>query len=76
VAVRAKFTVQSITQHAGWKDARVVRLSPVAADGIPENERYHKYTPSGSIELTIDNPAASGQFELGKSFYVDFTPAE
>jgi hypothetical protein len=53
-----------------------VNLVAVMNDGIPENQRYHKYTPNGSIEMTIDNPPASEQFEPGKQFYVDFTQAE
>ena len=73
MSVRAKFTVQSITQ---FRHAKVVKLSAVTDDGIPENERYHKYTPQGLIELTIDNPPAADQFEVDKAFYVDFTPAE
>ena len=48
MAIRAKFTVQSVTQFSYNKDQRAVKLSAVAADGIPENERYHKYTPQGS----------------------------
>jgi hypothetical protein len=72
--VRAKFKVDSITrsQNPGVS----VKLYPVCADGIPENERYHKYTPSGSLEMYIDNPPAAEFFEIGKQFYVDFTKAE
>jgi hypothetical protein len=74
MSVRAKFTVQSITSHAHGQ-AKTVRLNAVCADEVPENQRYHRYTPSGSLEITIDNPAALEQFELGKSYYLDFTPA-
>lgn len=41
-----------------------------------ENARFTKATPWGSITLGIDNPAALEQFAAGKSYYVDFTPAE
>lgn len=74
--VRAKFVVAEVTAFGHNKDARRVKLSAVTADGIPENERFHKYTPSGSIELSIDNPPASDAFVPGKTFYVDFTAAE
>ena len=33
-----------------------------------------KYTPSGAITMTIDNPEALDQFKVGDEFYVDFTP--
>lgn len=42
-------------------------------DSIPEDERFQKATPSGSIEMQVDNPEALKQLEIGKSYYVDFT---
>jgi hypothetical protein len=48
-------------------------FSAVTDDGTPENERYHKYTPSGSLHLSVDNPNVS--FEEGREYYVDITPA-
>ena len=48
----------------------VVKLT--AANG-PLNKTWAKYTPSGSIELQIDNPAAMDQFKLGQAYMVDFT---
>lgn len=73
--VRAKFQVQGIKQVSWNQEGREVTLSAVSADGIPENERYHKYTPSGELKIFIDNPAALAQFEMGKFYYIDFTPA-
>ena len=34
-----------------------------------------KWTPSGLVKLTINNPEAFNQFEAGKVFFVDFSPA-
>lgn len=70
--VRAKFKVTKVSQ-VDWNPAiRVIELSAVSADGIPEHERFHKYTPAGSMSLTIDNPAAAEAFQLGKVMDVDF----
>jgi hypothetical protein len=74
--VKAKFVVDSITHTRSNPSARVVKLSPVCADGVPENERYHRYTPSGSIEMYIDNPPAAEFFTIGSEIYVDFTKVE
>ena len=41
----------------------------------PENASFTKATPWGSIRMGIDNPAALEQFQPGKEYYVDFTPA-
>lgn len=75
MAVRGKFQVQSITQHCWSKDARTVKLAAVTS-GSEENKTWATYTPSGSIEMQIDNPEAADQLAIGKEFYVDFTPAD
>lgn len=72
--VRAKFKCQSVTDHAGGM--RIAKLTAVCADEVPENQRYHRYTPSGSIEISIDNPSAAAEFVPGKSYYLDFTLAD
>ena len=75
--VRAKFKVESITRKRGWGDIKEVHdvdLTPVCS-GSEENKKFFAATPSGSIRLTCANAAATDQFELGKEYYVDFTPA-
>lgn len=72
--VRAKFYVYSLRQFASTGQV-AVELWPVT-DGSEENKNFWKYTPAGKIEMTIDNPEAVKQLELGKEFYVDFTKAE
>lgn len=59
------------------QEMRSVYLQPVYGNGNPEHEntKYWQYTPSGSIVLGTVNPAAWSQFEIGKEYYVDFTPA-
>ncbi|MCE9605048.1 MAG: hypothetical protein K8U03_09135 [Planctomycetia bacterium] len=73
--VRAKFKVVDILPSG---ELKTILLTPVYGDGNPEHEntKFWNYTPSGRIELGTVNPQASDQFELGKEYYVDFTPAE
>jgi len=73
MSVRAKFKLTSITEHEGT--ARGLKFSAVSTDDTPENQRYHKYTPSGTLEIWVDNPPALEQFKIGESYYLDFTPA-
>lgn len=68
MSVRAKFKCQGNTNGT-------VSLLAVT-DGSEENKAFWQYTPSGSISLTITNPAAMNQFEAGKEYYVDFTPTD
>lgn len=76
--VRAKFRCHSenTRRHGPQAEAsiRSYEFMAVFDDGTPENERYAKYTPTGKLEITVDNPAVS--FEPGKSYYLDFTPAD
>lgn len=60
------------------KEMRSLEFSPVAASADPnhENTKFWQYTPSGSIKLGTVNPEAWQQFEIGKEYYVDFSPAE
>lgn len=71
MSVRAKFTVQSITeyQYGGKK----VVLAPQYDESIPEDQRFAKATPGGEFSMFIDNPAALDQLKLGKAFYIDLT---
>lgn len=72
MAVRAKFAVASKTQYPdGWG----VTLTPVTATN-PENASFFKWTPTGEFKMQVLNPDAAEQFEVGKAYYIDFTPAE
>lgn len=73
---RAKFVCASVTTFGyGGKE---VKLSVVYEPTPPETEnaKFTKATPSGEITMRVDNPAAAVQFEPGKAYYVDFTPAD
>lgn len=71
-AVRAKFQVSSITSTLWGKK---VEMTPQYDQSIPEDQRFYKATPTGNFWMQIDNPAALEQLELGKTFYIDLTPA-
>ena len=77
MSVRAKFVVTSITENLGsYKGAKTVKLDCRYDDSIPEDQRFFDATPSGHVEMSINNPVALEQFALGKAFYADFTLAE
>jgi hypothetical protein len=72
--VRAKFVVQSVKTW-GYGGREIV-ATPVTGgpNEIPENQRFHKATPSGQLTMTVDNPPAAEVFVPGAEFYLDFTP--
>jgi hypothetical protein len=56
-------------------ETRTLHFSPVTS-GSDENKSFFASTPGGTIQLSMTTPEAWGQFELNKSYYLDFTPAE
>ncbi|WP_243021742.1 hypothetical protein [Simplicispira sedimenti] len=77
MSVRAKFTCNSKIPSHG---TTTVYFNAVYAnkDGsrAEENKAFSDATPSGQIALSIaDGKPALDAFELGKSYFVDFTPA-
>jgi hypothetical protein len=59
-------------------EMRTLKFQPVYGNGDPnhENTKFWNASPSGILTLGTINPAAWQAFELGKSYYLDFTPAE
>ena len=72
--IRAKFRCHFI-QKSDDNQSQTIHMSPVTAD-TPENKTWSKYTPGGLLQMHISNPDALGQFEQGKEYYIDITPAE
>jgi hypothetical protein len=78
--VRAKMRCIEKTQRTSGSqygeakpvDTEEVKLAPVTGPG---NEAWSKWTPCGSVSMTITNPEAVAQFEVGKDYFLDFTPA-
>jgi hypothetical protein len=71
--LKAKMQCREVTKNLYGQE--LVKLAAVCADEVPENQRFAMATPSGALELTIDNPGAQGVITPGKMFYVDLTPA-
>ena len=55
--------------------ANITMFPVVSSVGNSENDRFFSATPGGTLQLYTVNPAAWEQFEPGKSYYIDFTPA-
>ncbi len=58
-----------------------IKLYPVYGSGddgnaVEESRIFGHATPSGQIAMLIRNREAADRFEVGKSYYVDLTPAE
>ena len=70
-SVRAKFVCTAVD---GSEQEATVRFEAVTADGFDgENTEWSKWTPSGSMEMHVMNPAVLPYFEVGKEYYLDIT---
>lgn len=74
--VRGKFTLQSITHHSWSPTAQTFKFGAIYDTTTEENRKFTKATPTGTLEMTVDNPPAQAFFEIGKAYYLDFTKAE
>lgn len=71
---RAKFVCIGIEKVIGYgadKFLYTCRFSAVVG-GSPENKEFFAATPSGDLKMTVRSP----MFEVGKQYFLDFTPAE
>lgn len=71
MSVVAKFKCTRISHNESYVE--VVLVPVYSSDPTSENYSWSKYTPSGEIKMNITNPAASKQFELSKSYIINFT---
>jgi hypothetical protein len=72
--VRAKFAVGMVGKTS-W-GAQEVRANAVyGGQAGSENASFAAATPSGTFELTVDNPAVQDFFEPGAEYYVTFERA-
>jgi hypothetical protein len=53
-----------------------IKLSAVHSSESQEDQSFSAATPSGTLEITVTNPAVHGQFQPGQFFYLDLIPAQ
>lgn len=71
--IRAKFKCNSVTDNGVNKSANLTAV--YGKEG--ENADYSKYTPFGSLAITIDNETkASEFFKPQEDYWLDFSRVE
>ncbi len=58
-------------------ELKTIRMSPVYGNKDPkhENTKFWQASPTGEFVLGTVNADAAAQFEVGKEYYIDITPA-
>jgi mannose-6-phosphate isomerase-like protein (cupin superfamily) len=73
--MRAKVKVTTVSAHETCEEVIMHPVSSGVFDshGVSEDNTFAKYTPSGEVKLTINNPDLIGKIKPGQTYYVDFT---
>lgn len=74
MSIRAKMTLINVVGMYGG--CKAIFTCQYDTKKNEEDVGFSKATPSGMAEFQIDNPEASKQLHIGKSYYFDITPAE
>lgn len=77
--MRAKMRVSNVVSHETVETLEMQAVSKsegYGEDGLDENNTFSKWTPSGSVSLSITNEALFGKFAIGEEYYIDFTKAD
>lgn len=69
-SVRCKMKLVSKTEFENGKFR--YNFEAVCADEVPENQRFHRYTPNGKFEIDVTNPNVN--YVVGQCYYFDSTP--
>ena len=67
MGVRAKFKLKELRRYSANIEAMELIFEAVSCDEVPENQRFHQYTPSGTLSMYVNNPAASNQFDSARA---------
>lgn len=70
---RCKFRVVAVTDM-GENSPKKIELAAQYDTSIPVEKRFFSATPTGKVEIHVNNPAVIEAMQVGRSFYADFTP--
>lgn len=75
--IRAKFKCLSVARHEASPGGvnLIVSLGAVYGKDGSDNAQWSKWTPNGTLSMTITNPVVDGFFEPGREYFIDLTPA-
>lgn len=72
MTVRAKLQLATVTIFSAT--SRKLHFTACYDPSLAEDVSFNKASPNASFEIWVDNPKAYEQFEIGKQYYVDFSP--
>lgn len=64
-----------LTEIRDYGSSRTLVFMPEYDTRIPEDQRFALNTPSGRLEMGLNNKNLFGSFVVGQFYYLDLTPA-
>jgi hypothetical protein len=74
MTARCKFRITNILNTEPESTAKRIVFETHYDDTIPEDQAFTKYTPTGRMDVVIDNAAVTEKYVVGGFVYVDITP--
>ena len=65
--------LEGVTESIMLKFNAVGKNGAYPEDGSDENNTFSRWTPHAELVMSITNPNLLDSFEVGQTFYVDFT---
>jgi hypothetical protein len=77
----AKFVVTGVIEQGEPKVSEILQMQPVTskpfdAEGASEDNSFARWTPSGNLEMTVNNPALFGRIKVGDAYRLTFDKCE
>ena len=79
VPMVAKFKVTNVVKHHETLEElefMAVTDKDFDPDGKSDDNSFSRWTPSGTLKMTVTNPELIGKFVAGQKFYLNFNPAD
>jgi hypothetical protein len=78
--MRAKFYITQIVPFGTSGNGETLHMSAVTEkpfddNGISEDNAFAAWTPSGTLVISVTNPALIGKYTVGDRYYLDFSLA-
>lgn len=75
MGIRCKMRLENVFANA-WGGAKAIFRCEYDPRVVEEDVGFQKATPTGTLEVQIDNPKASEQLVIGAYYYLDLTKIE
>ena len=73
---RSAFVVSTVTRDQHGETLKLTAISHEHSARVPDGQKFTEYTPSGTLDIRIVNPALRGAFEPGECYWLDLTLIE